>query len=174
MKLYEGMFLLDTGPANKDWDAAEGHVHGILERHGASIKKSQKWGERKLAYEIAGHKRGVYMLVHFEAEGDAIAPVRRDAGLSDLILRALFVVDTDGLEAPDIMGDPPPPRGDRPRRGDRDRADGPRGRDSDRPKADGPKPEEPKAEAARKPEPEPQAEEAPAPEADDKPEQQDE
>ena len=111
MKLYEGMFLLDNSKANKDWEAVEAHVHGILERHGANIKKSQKWGERKLAYEISGHKRGTYMLVHFEANGDAIVPVRRDAGLSDTIIRMLIVIDEDGDELPDILGDVAPAPG---------------------------------------------------------------
>ena len=50
MKLYEAMFLLDNERANKDWDAAAAQVHEILERHGCRIVKSEKWGERKLAY----------------------------------------------------------------------------------------------------------------------------
>lgn len=123
MKLYEGMFLVDNARANNDWDAVAAHVHGILDRHGAVIKRSQKWGERKLAYEIAGHKRCTYMLVHFEVGGDAIGPIRRDAGLSDTIARTLIVVDQDGEELPDILGDVAPPPG---RDGDSRRPRGPR------------------------------------------------
>ncbi len=108
MKLYEGMFLLDPGRANRDWDAVAAQVHQIIERHGGQITKSQKWGERKLAYEIAGHKRGVYMLVHFQSDGSGITGMRRDAGLSDVILRTLIVIDTDGEEAPDIHGESAP------------------------------------------------------------------
>jgi len=116
------MFLVDNSRANSDWDAVVAHVHGILERHGATIKRTQKWGERKLAYEIAGHKRCTYLVVHFEAGGDAITGIRRDAGLSDTIARTLVTIDRDGEELPDILGDVGPPGRDR----DAGRSRGPR------------------------------------------------
>ena len=124
MKLYEGMFLLDSSQASKDkgWDAVTAHVHAVLERHGAQIVKSNKWGERKLAYEIARQKRGTYMLVHFNAEGAAIGRIRRDTGLSDIILRALILVDADHDDTHDVMGEDAVDRRDDRRRNDsRDR-----------------------------------------------------
>ena len=165
LKVYEAMFLLNNSKANKDWEAVAAHVHGILERHGVNIKKSQKWGERKLAYDISGQKRGTYMLVHFEAKGDAIAAIRRDAGLSDTILRTLIVIDEDGDEVPDILGDvaappgrrgaalgaePAKPKPEGPSKADDAKAEEPK---AEEPKAEEPKAEEPKAEEPKAEEP---------------------
>ena len=156
MKVYESMFLLDSAKANKDWDGVAAHVHQIIDRHGASIQKSQKWGERKLAYEIQGHRRGTYMLVHFEADGDAIAAIRRDAGLSDTILRTLIVIDSDGDELPDILGDMAPRAREREVERTREREDKtPTDQDKPKAKPDEPKPDEPKPDEPTPDEPTP-------------------
>ncbi len=91
MRVYEGLFLLDSGKS-ADWNAATSHVHGILTRYGATIIDSRKWDERRLAYEIRGHKRGSYMLVYFDAPRLNLAQVRRDLELSEMIIRYLIVV----------------------------------------------------------------------------------
>ncbi len=83
MKLreYEAMFLLDNASAVADLDGTTGVVDQILLKHGATIVQKEKWDERKLAYEIRGHKRATYYLVYFRAPGAgrsrASAPTRR-------------------------------------------------------------------------------------------------
>jgi len=101
------MFLLDSGQASREWEKVEGHVHDILKRHGGKIEKSEKWAERKLAYEIAGHRRGTYLLVYFDAPGAAISPIRRSCELSEMILRTLIVCDE--RTALEIEAAEPPP-----------------------------------------------------------------
>lgn len=91
MRLYEGLFIIDNAIANSDWDTAVKQVHKILENRGAEILKSEKWGERKLAYKMKGHKRGTYMLVYFNAPSDSITPIKRDLQLSDNVIRTLIV-----------------------------------------------------------------------------------
>ena len=39
----------------------------ILEKNGATIVRKEKWDERKLSYEIRGHRRATYYLVYFNA-----------------------------------------------------------------------------------------------------------
>ena len=98
MQTYEAMFLLDSVQAQKDWAATEKHVLDILKRHKAEIITSEKWGDRKLAYEIKHQKRATYLLVHFKAPGEAIALVRADARLSETILRVLIIVDDPTMQ----------------------------------------------------------------------------
>ena len=91
--MYEGLFLIDNAHANTEWDNVVKHIHDILQKNGAEILKTEKWGEKKLAYKIKGHKRGTYLLIHFNAKNSAIATVRRDFQLSDYIVRFLIVKD---------------------------------------------------------------------------------
>ncbi|MCF6150094.1 MAG: 30S ribosomal protein S6 [Candidatus Kuenenia sp.] len=109
MRLYEGMFLIDNVPASADWDGVVKSIHGILEKNGAEILKTEKWGEKKLAYKIKGHKRGTYLLIHFNAESTSISPMKRDFQLSDFLIRFLILRDTviEELSSAGIEGEPP-------------------------------------------------------------------
>lgn len=93
MRMYEGLFLLDNAQASLEWDNVVKHIHDILQKNGAEILKSEKWGEKKLAYKINGHKRGTYLLIHFHAKHSAITTIKRDFQLSDYIIRSLIVKD---------------------------------------------------------------------------------
>jgi small subunit ribosomal protein S6 len=93
LRMYEGLFLIDNAHANTEWDNVVKHIHDILQKNGAEILKTEKWGEKKLAYKIKGHKRGTYLLIHFNAKNSAITTVRRDFQLSDYIVRFLIVKD---------------------------------------------------------------------------------
>ncbi len=90
MNTYEAMFLIDNAKAN-DWDNVVEHVHDILKKREAQVISTEKWGERRLAYRLDGHRRGTYMHVYFSAPSDAIADVRRDCQLSDAVLRDLIL-----------------------------------------------------------------------------------
>ncbi|HJW86282.1 MAG TPA: 30S ribosomal protein S6 [Candidatus Brocadiaceae bacterium] len=91
--MYEALFIIDNARANTEWDAAIKHIQDILHKNGAEILKTEKWGEKKLAYKVKGHKRGTYLLVHFNAKSTAIPMLRRDFQLSDYIVRSLIVKD---------------------------------------------------------------------------------
>ncbi|HRX86390.1 MAG TPA: 30S ribosomal protein S6 [Phycisphaerae bacterium] len=88
MNQYEAMFLFDPTFA-ADLGAAKAEVQRILERAHAEIVFLERWEERKLAYEIKGRKRGVYVLCYFKCDGARVAGIERDARLSEPTLRAL-------------------------------------------------------------------------------------
>jgi len=94
-KTYEAMFLLNPTVVS-DWSAGEAEIRRLLERAEARVLGLKRWDERKLAYEIDGHKRGLFGLVFFEANGDKIGDLERDARLSEAVLR-LLVLRAEGL-----------------------------------------------------------------------------
>lgn len=93
MKLntYECMFLLDTNKVSGDMDGAARQLHAILEKHHAEVLASRPWDERRLAYPIKGHKKGLYYLTYFRTEGKNLAPIERDFALNEMILRQLVI-----------------------------------------------------------------------------------
>ena len=95
---YEAMFLLDNAATAADFEATAAIVDQILTRAGATIVQKEKWDERKLAYEIRGHKRATYYLVYLRAPTDAIAKIRIDAGLSEKVIRSLILVLEEPIE----------------------------------------------------------------------------
>jgi len=88
---YEAMFLVDSAEATAKWDDVLAAINTVMERAEASVLSLQKWDERRLAYEIAGRKRGMYILCYFEAVPAKISSIERDVQLSESLLRVLIL-----------------------------------------------------------------------------------
>lgn len=86
---YEAMFLISQGVA-ADFAGAIGHINEILSRGHAEVLAMRKWDDRRLAYEIKGQKRGIFILAYFKATGEGFAHIERDCNLSEKIMRALI------------------------------------------------------------------------------------
>jgi small subunit ribosomal protein S6 len=85
------MFLLDTNKVAGDVPAAAKQLHGILERHNAEILASRPWDERRLAYPIGSHKKGLFYLTYFRADGTKVREIEQDIALSEIIVRSLVL-----------------------------------------------------------------------------------
>jgi small subunit ribosomal protein S6 len=85
---YEVLFLLDP-TKTADLEGVKTQLHGTLEKHGAEILASRKWDDRKLAYPIGGHKKGVYYLTYFKVDSKKMSEVDHDFRLNEVILRHL-------------------------------------------------------------------------------------
>ncbi len=85
---YEGMFLVSPSEA-ADLDSIVEHIRDICTRAETEIIALRKWDERRLAYEIAKNKRGVYFLSYLKAPPQGVAEIDRLCNLSERILRIL-------------------------------------------------------------------------------------
>jgi small subunit ribosomal protein S6 len=90
------MFVVNYNAAKENYEKVEAEVFNCITRFGGEIVNSIKWDERRLTYEIKRQKRGTYILCHFNAEGDAISKIERQAQLCEVVLRALILADQDG------------------------------------------------------------------------------
>jgi len=87
---YEGMFLFPQA-AVANLQTAVDHVREILSRADAEVLSLFKWDERRLAYEIKGNKRGVYLLAYFRAAGEKMTEIERACRLSETLLRSMII-----------------------------------------------------------------------------------
>ncbi len=90
-RLYEAMFLVDAGDATSDWDGVTAMIDTLMQRAAADVVNVRKWDERRLTYEVAGRRRGTYILSYFRATPDAVAGLERDVQLNERILRVLVL-----------------------------------------------------------------------------------
>ncbi len=123
MNVYEGMFMLDPALAT-EWPAAEAEIQRVLGRADAELIGLRNWDERRLAYPIGQHKRGLYALGYFRAKPGRIAGLERDVQLSEKFIRAIFLRHdriTEEAIQKSLAAPPPKPIGrpeDRMPRGD--------------------------------------------------------
>lgn len=98
---YEAMFIIGQSQA-ADLAGVITHINEILSRGHAEIIAMKKWDERRLAYEIRGQKRGLYILVYFKAPGVDVAHIERDCNLSEKLLRTM-ILRADHLTAEEMQ-----------------------------------------------------------------------
>jgi len=89
--MYEGMFLVDSALATSNWDDIEAELQRVFERAEAEVLSLQKWDDRRLCYNIAGHKRGTYILTYFNVDPDRISGIERDVTLHEKLLRVMIL-----------------------------------------------------------------------------------
>jgi small subunit ribosomal protein S6 len=75
-------------------EADESVVGGVIDRIakivsqvGGEVGKVDRWGRRRLAYEIARQSEGYYVVVAFTAEPSVIAELERSLHLADEVQR---------------------------------------------------------------------------------------
>ncbi|MCR4315692.1 MAG: 30S ribosomal protein S6 [Planctomycetes bacterium] len=91
MKFYEAMFIVSNDVAVKEPDRAKSLVEGVVGKAGGMIVRSNKWDERKLEYEIDGHRRGTYWLCYFNGPSTAPAVIEREVNISENLIRVLVL-----------------------------------------------------------------------------------
>jgi small subunit ribosomal protein S6 len=105
---YEAMFLIGQNQTG-DLAGILAHIEEIMQRGQATVISMKKWDERRLAYEIGGQKRGLYILAYFNAPGSSLAGIERDCNLSERLLRVMITrcdhMTTDEMKAADGRAD---------------------------------------------------------------------
>lgn len=91
MRDYELLCLLPPDVDEQRTEAVLSRIRGSVEGQGGTVEKVDLWGKRRLAYEIQGHRDGVYALVQFKAEPDSVRELERVLRLTDDVMRHVVV-----------------------------------------------------------------------------------
>ncbi|MBL7215242.1 MAG: 30S ribosomal protein S6 [Phycisphaerae bacterium] len=100
-RLYEGMFLVDSGLAAQDWQKVIDEIQRMMKRAEADVVSLKKWDERRMTYDIQSKSRGTYILVYFNCDPEKVKGIERDVQLSEMMMRVL-VLRTDRMSQEDI------------------------------------------------------------------------
>lgn len=100
-RLYEGMFLVDSGLAAQDWQKVIDDIQRMMKRAEADVVSLKKWDDRRMTYDIEGKSRGTYILVYFNCDPEKVKGIERDVQLSEMMMRVL-ILRTDKMTRDDI------------------------------------------------------------------------
>jgi small subunit ribosomal protein S6 len=89
MAYYETIFILDSLLAPEEIDATIGRVKQQIEDQDAKIIKIDKWGKRRLAFEIQKKQYGFYVSIEFDGKGNIPKVLENDYNYNDKVLRYL-------------------------------------------------------------------------------------
>ncbi|MEM7548647.1 MAG: 30S ribosomal protein S6 [Bacteroidota bacterium] len=91
MKNYETVFILTPVLSEAQMKDTVGKFESILKDNGAKIINSEKWGLKKLSYQIQHKSTGFYNLVEYEAEAATIDKLETEFRRDEAVLRFLTV-----------------------------------------------------------------------------------
>ncbi len=89
MAIYETVVILDSLLPPKEIDEAVERFSQIITENGGTIRKVDKWGKRRLAYEIQKKQYGFYVAIEFEGEGNIPKALQSEYNYTDPVLRYL-------------------------------------------------------------------------------------
>jgi small subunit ribosomal protein S6 len=81
------MVILDPEADEQQVGAVVDRVTQILSQHGGEVSGVDRWGRRKLAFEIDRKGEGFYAVISFTAESEALGELDRVLSLADEVMR---------------------------------------------------------------------------------------
>lgn len=91
MRAYEAMFVLRPNLDEQATQAMIDKFTGLIQTQGGELENVEKWGKRRLAYEIKDFREGYYVLLTFKG-GPAVAQeLERVFRITDEVLRHLVI-----------------------------------------------------------------------------------
>ena len=97
---YETMYILRPDIAE---DEVTNHIdkyNKLLKEFGGTILDSQMRGKRRLAYQIAKHREGIYVQLSHQGDGQHIFKIEKAMRLSEDVIRYMTVKQQGPLPTP--------------------------------------------------------------------------
>ncbi|MFZ5645056.1 MAG: 30S ribosomal protein S6 [Bacillota bacterium] len=91
MRKYETVFIIRPELEEEKTLEAVEKFKTLIEKNGGEIASIDKWGKRRLAYEIDGAKEGFYVLSKFSAESAVATELDRIFKISDEFMRHIII-----------------------------------------------------------------------------------
>jgi small subunit ribosomal protein S6 len=88
---YELVYILPGDTTEKQAAELHDQLEAVVSRMSGQIEKTENWGRKKLAYEIAHQKEGVYVLDVINGSGDLMKELDRRLKVMDQVIRHMIV-----------------------------------------------------------------------------------
>jgi small subunit ribosomal protein S6 len=91
MRIYEIMFIVRPDVLEEDLDKLIAQFEVIVTSTGGKVQKADKWGRRRLAYEVKRCREGQYILFLVESEPATVREFERRLKVTDSVIKFLTV-----------------------------------------------------------------------------------
>ena len=86
---YETIYILRPNTPNEGVAEVNNRIKGIIEGMGGRIIKVDNWGKRRLAYEVAKERKGIYLYWQYLAQPGVVEECERNLRMLDNVIRYL-------------------------------------------------------------------------------------
>ena len=89
---YETTFILEPGFDEDRVNEEVERVSQWIKDLGGEVLEVQRWGKRRLSYEINRRRDGIYTLMLYEGPGSVVKEIERRLRLNESVMRVLTVL----------------------------------------------------------------------------------
>jgi small subunit ribosomal protein S6 len=91
LRSYETLFVLKPDLDEEATTAAIERLTELIQKNKGTVEQINRWGKKRLAYEIEDYREGYYTLVYFQGEPETAKELDRVMRISDFLLRHTIV-----------------------------------------------------------------------------------
>ncbi|RUM39965.1 MAG: 30S ribosomal protein S6 [Desulfocapsa sp.] len=102
MRHYETTYILRPNLGEDQFTEIIERTNAIVTDDGGSIITVDRWGIKKLAYEIKKETLGYYVYMNYAAHGTTVNEIERIFRIDDKLLRYLTIKLSDAIDAEGI------------------------------------------------------------------------
>lgn len=92
MRSYEIMLAINPQLEDKELDSLLDKLKKLITDAKGEITKTNKWGKRKLAYEIKDFIEAIYVVLNFNVDEKIISELERVIKLEERVIRYLLTL----------------------------------------------------------------------------------
>ncbi|MDH4317997.1 MAG: 30S ribosomal protein S6 [Desulfobulbaceae bacterium] len=105
MRRYETTYIIRPNIGEEQFSAIVERTNEIIHNDKGAIINLDRWGMRKLAYEIKKEVQGYYVHVDYAAQGATVDEIERIFRIDDRILRYLTIKVADTIDEATIASE---------------------------------------------------------------------
>ena len=91
MNKYETIIIIDPNVEEENVEGIINEVQNLISGSGGEEIEVDKWGKRRLAYEVQGNRDGIYVVINYQAEPEFVRRLARYCELTEQIIKHMTV-----------------------------------------------------------------------------------
>lgn len=95
---YETIYILRPNTSNEGVAEVNTRIKGVIEGMGGKVIKVDNWGKRRLAYEVAKERKGIYLYWLYLAQPGVVEETERNLRMLDSVIRYLTVKVDENID----------------------------------------------------------------------------
>ena len=95
---YETIYILRPNTPNEGVAEVNTRIKGVIESMGGKVLKVDNWGKRRLAYEVAKERKGIYLYWQYLAQPGVVEETERNLRMLDSVIRYLSTKVDDNID----------------------------------------------------------------------------
>ena len=103
MAFYESIFIARQELTDKEIENILSNLKEVLKKNGSKLVDTESWGLRNLAYKIEKNKKGHYVVLKIDGNGNAIHELERNMRIDENIIRYLSIKTNEINKEPSIL-----------------------------------------------------------------------